>query len=141
MFFNLLLLFYFYFFYLLLQKYITFYFPTMIYLLMQKLSYFIFYTVFTLHASHFIHAVLTHPYLHTHINTSVLTHPYTPVQVTHVQQSFHDSAASLAQDLPLCARSFLSNILPPAVVTILINYGPERFSVVFTGEFDTPEVH
>ena len=57
-----------------------------------------------------------------------------------MQQSFHDSAASLAQDLPLCARSFLSNILPPAVVTVLINYGAERFASIFTGDYDTPEV-
>ena len=30
-------------------------------------------------------------------------------------------------------------MLPAAVVNILINYGAERFSNVFTGEFDLPE--
>ena len=30
--------------------------------------------------------------------------------------------------------------MPPAVINILENYGPERFTAVFTGEFDTPEV-
>jgi hypothetical protein len=57
-----------------------------------------------------------------------------------VQQSFFDSAASLAQNLPLASRSFLANLLPAAVVNILINYGPDRFASVFTGDFDTPEV-
>jgi len=61
-------------------------------------------------------------------------------EVTHVQQSFHDSASSLSEDLPLNARSFLGNILPAAVVNILLNYGAERFANVFTGEFDLPEV-
>ena len=61
-------------------------------------------------------------------------------EVAHVQQSFHDSASSLSEDLPLNARSFLGNILPAAVVNILLNYGAERFANVFTGEFDLPEV-
>ena len=64
-------------------------------------------------------------------------------EVTHVQQSFHDfsdGAASLSQSyLPLNMKSFLGNMLPAAVVNILINYGAERFSNVFTGEFDLPE--
>ena len=61
-------------------------------------------------------------------------------EVTHLQQSFHDSAASVARDLPLGIKSVLGNILPTAVITILVNYGPERFATVFTGDFDTPEV-
>ena len=31
-------------------------------------------------------------------------------------------------------------MLPPAVISILVNYGPERFANIFTGDFDTPEV-
>lgn len=61
-------------------------------------------------------------------------------EVTHLSQSFHDSAASVARELPLGVRSVLGNILPTAVITILVNYGPDRFATVFTGDFDTPEV-
>ena len=41
---------------------------------------------------------------------------------THLQQSFHDQAASVAQTLPLGQRSVLGNILPTAVISILVNY-------------------
>lgn len=60
--------------------------------------------------------------------------------VTHLKQSFHDSAASVARDLPVDQRSILGNLLPAALVCFLHNYGPEKFSIVFTGEYDTPEV-
>ena len=60
--------------------------------------------------------------------------------MSHTKQSYYDSAASLVQDLPLASRSFLINLLPSAVVNILINYGADRFASVFTSDFDTPEV-
>jgi len=60
--------------------------------------------------------------------------------VTHMKQSFHDQQASVASSLPLSQRSILGNILPTALISILLNYGPERFASIFTGDFDTPEV-
>ena len=60
--------------------------------------------------------------------------------VTHMKQSFHDQQASVASTLPLSQRSILGNILPSALISILLNYGPERFASIFTGDFDTPEV-
>jgi DnaJ family protein C protein 13 len=61
-------------------------------------------------------------------------------EVSHLNQSFHDSAASVARDLPLGVRSVLGNILPTALITVLVNYGAERFASIFTGDFDSPEV-
>jgi DnaJ family protein C protein 13 len=61
-------------------------------------------------------------------------------QATHLQQSFHDAAASVARELPIHVRSVLGNILPQAMITMLHNYGPDRFATIFTGDFDTPEV-
>lgn len=60
--------------------------------------------------------------------------------VAHLRQSFHDSASSVARDQPIGVKSILGALLPAAVITILVNYGAERFASVFTGEFDTPEV-
>lgn len=60
--------------------------------------------------------------------------------VSHLQQSFHDSALSVARDIPGAERSILKNILPAAMITILINYGPEKFASIFTSDCDTPEV-
>ena len=45
-----------------------------------------------------------------------------------------------SQRLPAHQRSALSNLLPPAMVLTLHNYGPRRFAEVFCGEFETPEV-
>jgi hypothetical protein len=59
---------------------------------------------------------------------------------THLQQSNLDATASVARDLPACARSVLSSLFPPAMISILHNYGPDHFAAVHTGEFDTPEV-
>lgn len=59
---------------------------------------------------------------------------------SHLKQSFHDSASSVARDQPIGIRSVLGAILPAAVINMLANYGPERFATVFTGDFDTPEV-
>eukprot|EP01038_Epipyxis_sp_PR26KG_P006403 gene6403-8814_t len=60
--------------------------------------------------------------------------------VTHLQQSFHDSAASVSRELPIGVRSVLGNILPQAMICMLHNYGPDRFAAIYTGDFDTPEV-
>ena len=61
-------------------------------------------------------------------------------KVTHLQQSFLDSASSVAREVSVSARSVLGMLVPSAVINILVNYGAERFATVFTGEFDTPEV-
>jgi hypothetical protein len=61
-------------------------------------------------------------------------------EATHMSQSFHDQAASVASKLPLSQRSVLGTILPSALINILVNYGHARFASIFTGEFDTPEV-
>jgi hypothetical protein len=60
--------------------------------------------------------------------------------VTHLKQSFHDSAASIARDLSLNKKSILGALFPQAMISILNNYGPEKFAAVHTGDYDTPEV-
>ena len=57
-----------------------------------------------------------------------------------MRQSFHDQASSVASTLPIEERSILGRMLPPALISVLVNYGPERFANIFTGELDTPEV-
>lgn len=64
----------------------------------------------------------------------------TLLHLTHLRQSFHDSAASVALEMPVVKRSILGRLLPPAMIAILHNYGPEKFASIHTGEFDTPEV-
>lgn len=59
---------------------------------------------------------------------------------THLKQSFQDSAASVAKEQHVSARSILGSIVPQAMVCMLHNYGPDRFAIIFTGDFDTPEV-
>jgi len=61
-------------------------------------------------------------------------------EATHLKQAFQDNAASFASEQAACARSVLSNIVPQAMVSMLHNYGAERFAIIFTGDFDTPEV-
>ena len=58
--------------------------------------------------------------------------------VTHLKQSFHDAASSVAMDQPLWMKSVLGPMLPPAMIAMLVNYGAERFASIFTGDFDTP---
>lgn len=60
--------------------------------------------------------------------------------VTHLRQGFHDSATAVAQELPLQTKSILGTLFPPAMVSILHNYGPEKFATVQSGDYDTPEV-
>ena len=62
-------------------------------------------------------------------------------EATHLKQSFQDSAASLASgDQHVSVRSVLGQMMPQAMVCMLHNYGAERFAIIFTGEFYTPEV-
>jgi len=61
---------------------------------------------------------------------------------THIKQNFRSgfAAAADATDLPLKERSILGNLLPEGLLYMLFNYGPERFTEVFVGDFDSPEV-
>jgi len=64
---------------------------------------------------------------------------------THLKQNFRSGFAAVAakeadSDLPVKERSILGNILPEGVLFQLVNYGMERFSEVFVGNYDTPEV-
>ena len=56
---------------------------------------------------------------------------------THLRQSFHET---IARPPTLCERSALGSILPAALLNILEKYGPERFSEVYCGDYNTPEV-
>ena len=49
-------------------------------------------------------------------------------------------AQSMEDNTDPTHRSVLSPILPEAMIRYLDTYGPEEFSQVFLGEFDTPEV-
>ncbi len=55
--------------------------------------------------------------------------------MTHTTQ-----ALSLEDSTDQLPRSVLSPLLPEAMIRYLDTYGPEEFSQVFLGEFDTPEV-
>lgn len=59
---------------------------------------------------------------------------------THLHQSYHDSAASVARTLQIHQKSILGTMLPPALVNILHRHGATTFSNVFTGTYDNPEV-
>ncbi|GMH66879.1 hypothetical protein TrRE_jg7825 [Triparma retinervis] len=60
----------------------------------------------------------------------------------HLKQNFRSgfSAAANESEIPLKERSILGNLLPEGMLWILLNYGPERFTEVFVGDFNTPEV-
>nr|XP_027203282.1 dnaJ homolog subfamily C member 13-like [Dermatophagoides pteronyssinus] len=58
------------------------------------------------------------------------------LHLTHMKQSFKSDD----QNQTVLQRSILSQMIPEAMVCYLENYGPEEFSKVFLGEFDTPEV-
>eukprot|EP00602_Paraphysomonas_sp_CaronLab_P011509 CAMPEP_0185040382 /NCGR_PEP_ID=MMETSP1103-20130426/38364_1 /TAXON_ID=36769 /ORGANISM="Paraphysomonas bandaiensis, Strain Caron Lab Isolate" /LENGTH=2494 /DNA_ID=CAMNT_0027579655 /DNA_START=336 /DNA_END=7820 /DNA_ORIENTATION=+ len=60
--------------------------------------------------------------------------------VSHLLQSHHDSASSVARNLLIPQRSVLGTIVTPALVNILHRHGPTMFSNVFTGSYDNPEV-
>lgn len=60
--------------------------------------------------------------------------------ISHLCQSFHNSVSAVAKDAPISSKSILGSILPAALINVLFNYGPERFAIVFTSDFSTPEV-
>ena len=64
------------------------------------------------------------------------------LHATHLKQHFRSGFAAAADDseLPLKERSILGNMLPDGMLFILVNYGIERFTEIFVGNFDTPEV-
>ena len=61
---------------------------------------------------------------------------------THLKQDFREGYDAIANsnELPMKKRSILGNMLPEGLLFILVNYGVERFTEVFIGNFDTPEV-
>lgn len=61
---------------------------------------------------------------------------------THLKQHFRSGFAAAANEseLPMKDRSVLGHMLPEGVLFMLVNYGADRFTEVFVGNFDTPEV-
>ncbi|XP_076821267.1 dnaJ homolog subfamily C member 13-like isoform X2 [Clavelina lepadiformis] len=57
------------------------------------------------------------------------------LQYLHLKQAFR----SEQQTSDMLAQSILGSILPEAMIHYLENYGSEKFSETFLGEFDTPE--
>lgn len=63
------------------------------------------------------------------------------LHLTHMKQSFKSNdSENAANQSSILQQSILGQMLPEAMVCFLENYGPEHFSKVFLGEFDTPEV-
>jgi hypothetical protein len=64
------------------------------------------------------------------------------LDATHLKQHFRSGFAAAANDseLSLKDRSILGNMLPDGLLFILVNYGVERFTEIFVGNLDTPEV-
>lgn len=64
------------------------------------------------------------------------------LNLTHLKQNFRSGFAAAAdeKELPVKELSILGNLLPEGLLFMLVNYGPERFTEVFVGDFDTPEV-
>lgn len=64
------------------------------------------------------------------------------LHATHLKQHFRSGFAAAANEseLPMKDRSVLGHMLPQGLLFILDNYGFERFTEVFVGNFDTPEV-
>lgn len=60
----------------------------------------------------------------------------------HLKQHFQSGFAAAADEteLPVKDRSMLGNMLPEGVLYVLVNYGFEKFTEIFVGNFDTPEV-
>ncbi|GMI07357.1 hypothetical protein TrLO_g7538 [Triparma laevis f. longispina] len=60
----------------------------------------------------------------------------------HLKQNFRSGFAAAANEseIPLKERSILGNLLPEGMLWVLLNYGPERFTEIFVGDFNTPEV-
>jgi DnaJ family protein C protein 13 len=61
---------------------------------------------------------------------------------THLNQHFRSgyTAAASQDELPLKDRSILGSLLPEGLLRILVNYGADKFTEVFIGTYETPEV-
>lgn len=64
------------------------------------------------------------------------------IQEMHLNQHFRSGFAAAANEseLPMKDRSILGNMLPEGLLFILVNYSFEKFTEIFVGNFDTPEV-
>ena len=62
------------------------------------------------------------------------------LDATHLKQSFHMDAATLASESSLGRVSILGSILPESMVCVLANRGPKVFAETFLSNVDTPEV-
>jgi hypothetical protein len=64
------------------------------------------------------------------------------LHATHLKQHFRSGFAAAADnsELAMKERSILGSLLPEGALYILANYGVDRFTEVFVGNFDTPEV-
>jgi DnaJ family protein C protein 13 len=60
----------------------------------------------------------------------------------HLKQQFRSGFAAAANEseLPMKDRSILGNMLPEGLLFVLANYGFEKFTEIFVGNYDTPEV-
>lgn len=56
------------------------------------------------------------------------------LHATHLSQAYR-----LDENSPQKVKSFLTYLLPEAMVCYLENHGPDKFAQIFLGEFDTPE--
>lgn len=64
------------------------------------------------------------------------------LHATHLEQNFRSGFAAAADksELSIKERSILGSMLPEGILFMLKNYGVDRFSEVFVGNYDTPEV-
>ena len=60
--------------------------------------------------------------------------------LTHLSQSFHSDAASLASETSLSKRSILGAVIPESLICVLENKGPVVFAESFLSNLDTPDV-
>ena len=60
------------------------------------------------------------------------------LHVAHLQQLYQDEESGSASGL--AARSYLTLILPQAMVCCLEVHGPDKFAEIFLGEFDTHDI-
>jgi DnaJ homolog subfamily C member 13 len=62
------------------------------------------------------------------------------LKTTHLQQSFHSDAASLASETSVARRSILGTMLPESLICVLENRGAQAFADTFLSNVDNPEV-
>jgi hypothetical protein len=60
--------------------------------------------------------------------------------LSHLSQSFHSDAASLASETSLAKRSILGTVLPESLICVLEAKGPTAFAEAFLSNLDTPDV-